>query len=57
MEPGGGAGLIPGGAAADVQPLVPGEEEDAVLLTILDSPGAVRPVPGLDQESGQKNDT
>ena len=41
----------------DVQPLVPGEEEDAVLLTILDSPGAVRPVPSFDQESGQKDDT
>ena len=50
MEPGGGAGLVPGGVTADVQPLVPGEE--AVLLTILERPGAVRPVPGLDHESG-----
>ena len=50
MKPGGGAGLVPGGVTADVQPLVPGEE--AVLLTILERPGAVRPVPGLDHESG-----
>ena len=51
MEPGGGAGLVPEGAGPDVQPLVPGEE--AVLLTILHSPRAGRPVPGLDHESGQ----
>ena len=50
MKPGGGAGLVPGGAAPDVQPLIPGEE--AILLTILHRPGASRAVPGLDHESG-----
>ena len=50
MEPGGGAGLVPGGGTPDVQPLVPGEEP--VLLTILHRPRASRAVPGLDHDSG-----
>ena len=51
MEPGGCAGLVPGGATADVQPLVPGYQ--AVLLTILHSPRTGRPVPSPHRESGQ----
>ena len=50
MKPGGGAGLVPGGATPDVQPLIPGKE--AILLTILHRPGASRAVPSLDHESG-----
>ena len=49
MQPGGGAGLVPGGAIPDVQPLVSGEE--AVLGVILYSPGASRAVPGPDHKS------
>ena len=50
MQSGCGAGLVPGGAIPDVQPLVSGEE--AVLGVILNSPGAVRAVPGPDNKSG-----
>ena len=50
MQPGGGAGLVPGGTIPDIKSLVSGEE--AVLSLILNSPGAIRAVPSLDHESG-----